>query len=68
MALITSSDLIATIPRRLALIMQHAASINILPPPVPLPKIKVSLYWHERFHRDPGNVWLRGIYVKVFKE
>ena len=68
MALITSSDLIATIPRRLALIMQQAASINILPPPVPLPKIKVSLYWHERFHRDPGNVWLRGVYVKVFKE
>jgi hypothetical protein len=27
----------------------------------------VSLYWHERFHRDPGNAWLRGVYIKLFK-
>jgi DNA-binding transcriptional LysR family regulator len=68
MALITGTDLIATIPRRLALTMRKFARINVLPPPVPLPKIKVSLYWHERFHRDPGNVWLRSVYVKAFKE
>jgi len=68
MALITSSDLIATIPRRLGLIMQEVTNIKVLPPPVHLPTIKVLLYWHERFHRDPGNVWLRGVYIKAFKE
>jgi DNA-binding transcriptional LysR family regulator len=68
MALITSTDLIATIPRRLAQAMQQFSNLNVLPPPVPLPKAKVSLYWHERFHRDPGNAWLRSVYVKVFKE
>jgi DNA-binding transcriptional LysR family regulator len=68
MALITSSDLIATIPGRLAQSMRQHANINVLPPPIPLPKIKVSLYWHERFHRDPGNAWLRGVYIKLFKE
>ena len=68
MALITSSDLIATIPGRLAQSMQQFANIKILPPPIPLPKTKVSLYWHERFHRDPGNAWLRGVYIKMFKE
>ena len=69
MALITSTDLIATIPRRLAQAMQQFSNnINVLPPPVSLPKAKVSLYWHERFHRDPGNAWLRSVYVKVFKE
>jgi DNA-binding transcriptional LysR family regulator len=65
MALVTSSDLIATIPRRLAQTMQRFANIKVLEPPVALPKIRVSLYWHERFHRDPGNAWLRGIYIKV---
>lgn len=68
MKFIAGSDLIATVPRRLAQIMQQFANINILPPPVPLPKFRVSLYWHERFHRDPGNAWLRSIYIKVLKE
>ena len=68
MALITSSDLIATIPSRLARSMQQFANIKVFPPPIPLPKTKASLYWHERFHRDPGNVWLRGVYVKLFKK
>ena len=67
-ALVTSTDLIATIPFRLAQSMKRLAGVKVLPPPIPLPKIKVSLYWHERFHRDPGNAWLRSVYVKVFQE
>lgn len=67
MALITNSDLIATIPKRLAQSMQQLANIKVLPPPIPLPKYKVTLYWHERFHRDPGNEWLRAIFIKLFK-
>lgn len=67
MALITSSDLIATIPKRLAQSMQQLANIKVLPPPIPLPKFKVTLYWHERFHRDPGNEWLRAIFIKRCK-
>ena len=68
MALITSSDLIATIPNRLAQFMKQFANIKVLAPPIPLPKIRVSLYWHERFHREPGNEWLRGVYIKLLKE
>jgi len=67
MALITSSDLIATIPKRLAQSMRKFANIKVLPPPIPLSKYKVTLYWHERFHRDPGNEWLRAIFIKLFK-
>jgi DNA-binding transcriptional LysR family regulator len=66
-ALVTGTDLIATIPSRLAESMKRLAGVKVLPPPIPLPKIKVSLYWHERFHRDPGNAWLRSVYMKVFK-
>jgi DNA-binding transcriptional LysR family regulator len=66
-ALVTSTNLIATVPSRLAESMKRLAGVKILPPPIPLPKIKLSLYWHERFHRDPGNAWLRGVYVRLFK-
>jgi DNA-binding transcriptional LysR family regulator len=68
MALITSTDLIATIPGGLAQSMRQLANIKVLPPPIPLPKIRVSLYWHERYHRDPGNAWLRGVYINLFKK
>ncbi len=68
MALITSTDLIATIPGPLAQSMKQLAKIKVLRPPIPLPKISVSLYWHERFHRDPGNAWLRGVYIRLLKE
>ena len=66
-ALVSSTDLIATVPARLAESMKQLAGVKVLRPPISLPKIKVSLYWHERFHRDPGNAWLRSIYVKLFK-
>jgi DNA-binding transcriptional LysR family regulator len=65
-ALITSSDMVAIIPNRLAETMQQFAKIKVLRPPIPLPKINISLYWHERFHRDPGNMWLRSIYLRLF--
>jgi DNA-binding transcriptional LysR family regulator len=66
--LVTSSNLIATIPARLAQAMQRFVPIRVVPPPVSLPRIRVYLYWHERFHRDPGNEWLRGLYVSLLRK
>jgi DNA-binding transcriptional LysR family regulator len=66
-ALVTTTDLIATIPSRLAESLRQLANVKVFPPPFALPKIKVSLYWHERFHRDPGNAWLRSVYLKLFR-
>jgi hypothetical protein len=25
------------------------------------------MVWHERFHRDPANEWLRGVFVALFE-
>src|SRR5688572_10881336 len=61
-ALIPTSELIATVPIRLAAALKQLANVKVFPPPIVLPKIKVSIYWHERFHRDPGNAWLRSVY------
>ena len=33
-------------------------------PPIPLPRARIYLNWHERYHRDPGNVWLRELYLR----
>jgi DNA-binding transcriptional LysR family regulator len=66
-ALITAGDSIATVPKLLAEAMQQFANIKVLAPPITLPKFTVSVYWHERFHRDPANIWLRSMYLGLFQ-
>lgn len=68
LALIACTDLIAVIPARLAVSMKRSANIAMFPTPVPFPRIRVSLYWHERFHREPANAWLRDLFIELLKE
>jgi DNA-binding transcriptional LysR family regulator len=28
------------------------------------PEFEIGLYWHDRFHRDPANKWLRDLVVQ----
>jgi hypothetical protein len=35
-------------------------------PPLKMPRIDVSQYWHERFHREPGSEWIRGLFASLF--
>ncbi|MCW5771297.1 MAG: hypothetical protein KIT16_06645 [Rhodospirillaceae bacterium] len=41
---------------------------SVLPLPVDIPKFQVKQHWHERFHQDPGNRWLRGEVVALFQD
>jgi len=38
----------------------------MFPTPVKMPRLDVSQYWHERFHRDPGNQWIRSVFASLF--
>jgi len=53
------TDAIATIPRRLARPLARDLGLVLAPAPIELPPLQLSLYWHERSHRDPANRWLR---------
>jgi len=33
--------------------------VQVLEPPLPLPRVRYAAYWHERSHKDPGHRWLR---------
>ena len=35
---------------------------------VRLPPITINLFWHARFHRDPGNHWLRALLFDNFAD
>jgi len=36
--------------------------------PAVLPTIAISLHWHSRMHRDPGNQWLRTFVFGLFAD
>ena len=61
--LLAGSDLIATVPVVLGKLLANRWGLRLLEPPLPLPRYTVSLYWHERYHRDPGNAWLRSLFT-----
>ena len=51
-----------------AAIMAEQLGLDAFKPPVAFPPLEIAQYWHERFHREPGNVWLRGVYMSLLKE
>jgi len=54
-----NSDLIATVPLSVAKALGKQAGTVTLDAPMALPMLTVSLYWHERHHRDPAHAWVR---------
>jgi DNA-binding transcriptional LysR family regulator len=61
--LLAESDLVATVPAGLAKLLAKRWGLRVLEPPVALPRYTLSLYWHERYHRDQGNLWLRALFA-----
>lgn len=65
---IIGSDLLWFAPAILVkTLMQHFALIT-KPVPLELPEFDIGLYWHDRYHRDPGNKWLRDFIVNQTAE
>jgi len=60
------SDLILTLPARVARVFERQGAFRSLAPPLPIPPAEVAVHWHERFDGDPGNRWLREQLVELF--
>jgi DNA-binding transcriptional LysR family regulator len=60
--ILRTSDLIAVVPRRLAM---HSAGLAILEPPVEIQGFSKTAAWHERTHHDPGQKWLRSLLIDI---
>lgn len=60
------TDLICTLPARVARVFERRGGLKSLAPPVPIPPADVAVHWHERFEADPGNRWLREQVVDLF--
>lgn len=62
------TDLIVTLPARVARVFERRGRFKCLPPPVPIPRAEVALHWHARFDSDAGNRWLRQQLAELFAE
>lgn len=60
------TDNVATLPAGIAAELGDALGLAAFPTPTRLPPIDVAQYWHERFHREPGNRWIREVFTTLF--
>jgi DNA-binding transcriptional LysR family regulator len=58
-AIVSASDLVATLPRTIGELLARNAGLRVLACPFPVPPFTVKQHWHARFHQDPANRWLR---------
>jgi DNA-binding transcriptional LysR family regulator len=61
------TDAVATLPLSIATVLAKDLD-QIVKPPIRLPRIEIFQYWHDRFHRDPGNQWIRSIFGELFRK
>jgi DNA-binding transcriptional LysR family regulator len=61
------TDAIATLPHSIATVLGEDLDLQIFTPPIKLPRIDIFQYWHDRFHRDPGNQWIRSVFKTLFR-
>jgi DNA-binding transcriptional LysR family regulator len=64
--LLANTDLVATVPERVAQMLMGIANVKALAPPFPLPTFSIKQHWHERYHQDPANRWLRSVIADLF--
>jgi DNA-binding transcriptional LysR family regulator len=66
--IVSGSELVVTVPQKLAERAARPFGLHWIVPPLALPELQTNLFWHRRFNQDPGNQWLRALVVEVFGE
>ena len=64
--ILQTSDLVSTVPERLADRLLEPFGLVKLPHPAKLPDVAIHVFWHAKYHRSPANRWLRGMVFELF--
>ena len=56
---VVATDAVATLSARVAAAFEREHRLTVLPPPVPLPKLRVNVVWHRRSEGDTGVALMR---------
>jgi len=63
--LVADSDMILTLPSRLAHLLAKKLPLALLDLPLQVGPLSPAMIWHERFHGDPAHAWVRQQLVDV---
>jgi DNA-binding transcriptional LysR family regulator len=66
--IVAETTFIATVPAKYASAIRTGESLQLLPCPFSMPSFEVKQHWHERYHMDAGNRWLRQTLSALFTE
>jgi len=66
--IVAQTELLAIVPYRYASEVAESEAVRLLPVPVALPGFQVKQHWHERYHADMSNRWLRQTVADLFLE
>ena len=66
-SIVCQTDMVATLPRRLALHFAKQYDLVILDLPYEPLEVPIDLVWHQRSDRDAGTQWLIGEFIDVMR-
>lgn len=64
---ISTNDMLLTLPENAALMYSELLNLSIAPIPVELPSIDVHVYWHVNVDKEPANIWIREQMIEAAK-
>lgn len=64
--ILARTDLVVSVPSRVARVFESSGRFRALPLPVAVPRADVRLHWHERFEHDAGNIWMRALLLELY--
>jgi DNA-binding transcriptional LysR family regulator len=64
--ILQASDLVATVPERLAQQIVEPFRLTFVGHPAKLPEVAINVFWHAKFHKAPANQWLRTLVFDTF--
>ena len=64
---VVASELVGLMPSNLAALVAEHMPLQLVEPPLRFAGFDVTMLWHDRFHKDRGNAWLRNLFVQLFE-
>jgi DNA-binding transcriptional LysR family regulator len=65
---VAETELLVIVPKMLGITIQMQEQVQILDLPFDIPSYAVKQHWHDRFHAELGNIWLRRTVADLFRE
>ncbi|MEN3364642.1 MAG: hypothetical protein V7606_1916 [Burkholderiales bacterium] len=64
--ILSRTDLIATIPRRVATELAKTGALKVYALPISIPEFEVAAFWHERSNASSADAWMRDQLIDLF--